>query len=297
MGAKGRSSGQAAWPPAPYMDWSVRSHSAEPGVARPRAVRITAFEDLSERHFAFEVHDPAVSECLPGQFAMQWVPGVDEVPMGISETDPARGTAWFLVDRVGDCTRALGRLREGDRIGIRGPYGRPFQVPASARLLLVGGGTGTAPMLRTVQAAHAVGSRCDVVMGARSGALLVWEDRFRAQAHRVYPCTDDGSHGFKGFTTDQAERLLRENGYDAVLTCGPEKMMAKVWKIAEAAGVPCQVSVERYMKCGIGICGSCVLGEGIRACVEGPCFPDAELPHLPDFGRFHRGPDGSKHPL
>lgn len=287
----------AAHAPPEYREWSMHSHVGPEAIARPRAVPIVAFEDLSARHFAFAVRDPALAASRAGQFCMQWIPGVDEIPMGISETDAEAGTAWFLVDRVGDATRALGALRAGDRIGVRGPYGRPFDIPRDARLLLVGGGTGTAPLLKTVQAAHAVGSRCDVVIGARDKDLLMWEDRFQRAAERTFPCTDDGSHGFHGFTTQQAESLLDDpEPYDAVLTCGPEKMMAVMVDIARRHGVPCQVSLERYMKCGIGVCGSCVMGEGVRACVEGPCFPDTELPLLPDFGHFHRGPDGSKHP-
>jgi dihydroorotate dehydrogenase electron transfer subunit len=287
----------AAGAPPEYREWSMHSHAGAEALSRPRAVPIVAFEALSERHFAFAVRDPALARCKPGQFCMQWIPGVDEVPMGISETDPDADTAWFLVDRVGDATRALGALGVGDRIGVRGPYGRPFDVPADAHLLLVGGGTGTAPLLKTVQAATERGSTCDVVIGARDDILLVWEERFRRAAERTFPCTDDGSHGFHGFTTQQAEALIEGgNTYDAILTCGPERMMAAMVDIAARHDIPCQVSLERYMKCGIGVCGSCVLGEGIRACVEGPCFPHTELPALPDFGVFHRGPDGTKHP-
>lgn len=281
----------------PHPDWSMTTHRGSEPLARPRAVRIVRFEALSERHFGIQVHDPHLARAAPGQFAMLWVPGVDEVPMGISETDEKEGTAWFLVDRVGDCTTAMGRMREGERIGVRGPYGRPFELPTGGRVLLVGGGTGTAPLLRTVHAAHALGTKVDVVLGAREKQLLVWEERFRRSADGTYPCTDDGSHGFHGFTTQQTEALL-ESGetYDLILTCGPEKMMHKVAAIAARWKIPCQVSLERYMKCGIGVCGSCVMGEGIRACVEGPCFPAAELEAVPDFGHYHRGPDGSKHP-
>lgn len=279
-----------------YAGWNVGTHRVVETMARPRAVPIVAFENLSERHFAFSVRDAALSQCKAGQFCMQWIPGVDEVPMGISMTDPAAGHAWFLVDRIGDATRALGSLRAGDKIGVRGPYGRPFDIPANANLLLVGGGTGTAPLLKTVQSATAAGSTCDVVIGARNRELLVWQERFDEAAQATYPCTDDGSHGFHGFTTQQAEQLLAANKYDAILTCGPEVMMDKMVGIGAAASVPVQVSVERYMKCGIGVCGSCVMGEGVRACVEGPCFPDTELPALPDFGNFHRSADGSKHP-
>lgn len=274
--------------------WSMVTHAGGEPLSRPRAVPITAFEHLSEKHFAFQVQDPYLAAAAPGQFAMLWVPGVDEVPMGLSESDPASGTAWFLVMAVGDCTSAMQRLATGDRIGVRGPYGRPFTVPEDADLLLVGGGTGTAPLLKTVQAGNAVGSRSTVVLGARSKEFLVFEDRFRDQAHAVHPCTDDGGHGFHGFTTQQMEALLAEGKtYDMVLTCGPERMMHKVAAIAKAAGIPCQVSVERWMKCGVGVCGSCVMGEGIRSCVEGPCFPADELDDVPDFGHFHRGADGA----
>ncbi|MBW3581822.1 MAG: dihydroorotate dehydrogenase electron transfer subunit [Euryarchaeota archaeon] len=273
------------------------SHAGGEALARPRAARIVAFERLSDRHVAFEVADPHLARTKAGQFAMLWIPGVDEVPMGVSTVDPERGTAWFLVLEVGDCTRAMGRLKAGDRIGVRGPYGRPFAVPKAAKTLLVGGGTGTAPLLAAVDEVHATGGTATVVPGARTKDLLVWLDRFEAAADAVHPCTDDGSLGHHGFTTGKTEELLATGAFDLVLTCGPEIMMVKVAEAARRHGVPCQVSVERWMKCGVGVCGSCVMGDGVRACVEGPCIPAEVAERLPDWGHYHRGPDGNKMPL
>jgi dihydroorotate dehydrogenase electron transfer subunit len=112
----------------------------------------------------------------------------------------------------------------------------------------------------------------------------------------VAPTTDDGSHGFCGFATELAEKLLKENKYDLVVACGPEIMMKKLSLITEEHQIPSQFSLERYMKCALGICGQCCVDDvGWRICVEGPVFWADQLKLISEFGEYHRDASGVKH--
>lgn len=219
----------------------------------------------------------------PGQFVMVWVPGVDEVPMALSSASS------ITVQRVGDATAALFRLGPGDRIGIRGPFGNGF--PAGGRMLAVAGGVGAAPILPAVVA----GGVKRVLLGARSREELLFRERFESLAD-LSIATDDGSLGFHGFVPE----LLGEEdvpSYDAVLVCGPERMMAAVLGILVDRGCPDKgyFSLHRYMKCGIGVCGSCCIDPGgLRVCREGPVFPGTTLVKS-EFGRYFRDASGRRH--
>ena len=109
-------------------------------------------------------------------------------------------------------------------------------------------------------------------------------------------CTDDGSVGYQGFTTGKLEELLREDSeFDLIITCGPELMMKKVVEIGERYNIPVQVSLERYMKCGIGLCGQCALDEeGLCVCRDGPVFWGDRLKYISEFGKYKRDESGSK---
>ena len=213
---------------------------------RPRTVPVQRVVRNSSRHVTLFFRDPALAGYEPGQFAMVWAPGVDEVPMAIWGGHD--GLFRILVEAKGDCTRALAAKGPGDLIGVRGPYGRPFR-PAEGRLLVVVGGTGTSPLVPLCERAPP-GTDIDVVVGARSREFLLLVDEFEAAGARVHPATDDGSHGFHGRAPDLARRLLQQGAYDQVLTCGPELMMKVVVDAAREGGVPVQASVERDPKFG-----------------------------------------------
>jgi len=232
----------------------------------------------------------------PGQFVMVWMPGVDEVPMSIGwQTD----TEFHLgIADAGDCTHAIHeQIKVGDRLGIRGPYGTSFQYEGYDHIIGVGGGYGTPPILSLAQFAAKAGKKVTIMQGARSKEYLLYEDLFdQVGAHELSCSTDDGSHGFKGFCTDILEKKLKEiAGKEkiCVYTCGPEPMMVKVAQICEENGVDCQVSLERYMKCGFGVCGQCCMDDsGIRLCKDGPViFGKLALTH-PEFGKYSRGQSG-----
>ena len=224
----------------------------------------------------------------PGQFVMVWVPGVDEVPMSLSYQGEMAG---ITVKNVGEATAALSSLQEGDRIGVRGPYGKGWTIP-KGRILCVGGGVGMAPLMSALEAIDDP-STVDVAIGARDAGEIIFDDRAMELSNDVRISTDDGSRGFKGTVVALAAGMMAERRYDMVLGCGPEIMLRYLLPACKEAGVRCQVSLERLMKCGAGLCGSCVV-DGLRVCVEGPVFFDEQVEGMSEFGRCKRTASGSK---
>lgn len=228
-------------------------------------------------------------DVLPGQFFMIWIPGVDEIPMSISQiTKSVKGITFR---NIGDATKALYQLKKGDKIGIRGPYGNGF-VLTGKRLLFVGGGTGIAMLAPVVEQARKKKLSSTVILGVKTKDQLFFKDRFRRTGATVLVSTDDGSLGYKGFASDLAKEILQKEKIDMVYTCGPERMMSSL--LSYCKSIPFQASLERYMKCAIGICGQCCVGKGLRVCLDGPIFDGATLKKVKDFGVYRRDAAGRK---
>jgi len=235
--------------------------------------------------------DPKV---LPGQFVMVWLPGIDEVPMGFSSIGPSVA---ITVQRMGEATKALCALAPGDRVGVRGPFGKGFQLLEGKRCLLVGGGNGVGPLVPLAEALVANGCRVYSAVGARTHEELLFIDRLEGiGGASPGVATDDGSKGHHGFVSNLAERLMDEDRPDVVYTCGPELMMRKVADACWDRRIPFQASLERYMKCGIGLCDACACGQYL-VCRDGPVLSGDQLLEVPDFGSFKRGPSGRKVPF
>ncbi len=221
---------------------------------------------------------------------MVWVPGIGELPMSIMVSQP--GKAAFTVRRHGTASAGLFNTGAGQKIGVRGPYGNSFDV-RPGRLLLVGGGTGLVPLMRLLTC---TGPDDDVtvLIGARTKGEVFFEGlarRLLGKKSRICVTTNDGTYGRAGLVTDEAARLCGETGFDAVYTCGPEIMMYKTVRIANSAGFFVQASLERVMKCGIGMCGSCCMGRDL-ACRDGTVFDGRHLASNPEFGRTFRNKAG-----
>jgi dihydroorotate dehydrogenase electron transfer subunit len=235
---------------------------------------------------------PFAPVSVPGQFVMLWVPGDDELPMSLSYTEgPSKGVT---VKAVGDTSRRILSLHPGDPVGVRGPYGRGFDLSAR-HVLLVAGGSGAASLAPAAELAARTGARFTVALGATSVAELLFADRFRTMGAEVVVSTDDGSAGERGFVTGPTARLLDDQRFDAVWTCGPEVMMVKVGELAKARGVRAFCSVERHMKCALGLCDACALGP-YHVCLDGPVFDAERLFGETEFGRFHRDSSGRRVP-
>ena len=247
---------------------------------------------VTESHHTKSFYFQGGFDALPGHFVMIWIPGVDELPMGLSTIGD---TMAITVHKVGDATEKMHAMNEGDKIGIRGPYGRCFNIQGST-MLVVGGGTGIASLMPAVEVAVQQKREVDVAIGALTSEELLFADRAESTGATVKLATDDGSEGFHGFVSDLAGDLLKEKDYDQILTCGPEAMMKKVIELGMEHKISTQVSMERFMRCGLGICGSCAF-DGLRICTDGPVFDAEEVYDKTDFNTRRRDPAGKLIPL
>ncbi len=228
-------------------------------------------------------------DAKPGQFVMLWIPGAGLKPFGISYLK--KGRFAVTVRKVGPFTEKMFRNKAGDSVGIQGPYGRAFSCKGK-KVALVGGGYGTAPMGLLAEEMAAKGSKVFLSTGAATKLYLIFKDRFKDGNINAMFSTDDGSFGHHGFCTDCLSGLITSEGVDRVYSCGPEVMMREVSRICSEHKVPAEFSLERYLKCGFGVCGSCSLdGTGWRVCKEGPVFTLEELQRITEFGSYKR--DGS----
>ncbi|MDE6120377.1 MAG: dihydroorotate dehydrogenase electron transfer subunit [Muribaculaceae bacterium] len=184
----------------------------------------------------------------------------------------------LLVKPLGRASGALFDYQIGDDIRVIAPLGRGFSLPqAPARVLLVGGGVGIAPLLYQAIALGAAGIRPTVVYGERTAPAHEICARFR-QVADLHICTDDGSEGFRGFVTEHPE--VTSGQYDLVQICGPMPMMKATASIVRGRGMACEVSLENHMACGLGACLCCVepTTTGNRCvCTDGPVFKIEEL--------------------
>lgn len=228
----------------------------------------------------------------PGQFIMLWYPGVDQKPFSISYQDDNKfGVTIF---GIGEFTKKLMKLKKGENLGIQGPYGNGYSTE-DYNVALVGGGCGTASLALLADELISQGKNVNFIIGAKSKTGLLYMKRFKQSKINIIPCTDDGSFGFKGFTTQALTELLKSEKIDMVYTCGPEIMMKKIINTCDEFNVDCEISMERYMKCGFGVCGQCVVdGPGIRICKEGPVLSKEIVKKIPEFGYYKRDASGKK---
>ncbi len=219
-------------------------------------------------------------QAKPGQFAMLWLPGIDEKPFTLT----AEGKECAVtVQEKGKFTKALFKLKEGDKIGIRGPYGNGFSTSRVKKACIVAGGCGAAPILLLAEELQKQGIKTAIINGARTEKECLFAERLRKTTHDLYITTDDGSLEEQGFVTAPLQRLLEKEKFDCVFGCGPEAMLKKVFELCEKYKVPCQLNLERYMRCATGICGSCVLGKWL-VCKDGPVFNSKQLRETEEFG-------------
>ncbi len=233
----------------------------------------------------------AMEDALPGQFLMVWVPGVGERPMSIGNSYPLT----ISVANVGKVSASICALKEGEMISYRGPFGKSFILPTGAKkILVVGGGYGIVPMYFLSKRARQDGIEAVAVIGGRSDNDIIYEKQLFAVCSEVFITTDDGGRGKKGTVMEEVKWLVESKKFDCVYACGPERMMYAVAQTCKDNDVHSQVSIERYMKCGVGVCGSCDIN-GKTACVDGPVFSGSKALTFSEFGKRHRDASGSLH--
>lgn len=255
---------------------------------RPRVVKVLRVKQEAPGMKTVEFGN-VFGKVKPGNFGMVWVPRVDEIPLSFSLIRKDRLAVTFR--EVGECTRALGKVKAGDRIGVRGPYGNSFE-DIKGKVVVIAGGCGLAPLMPFIENSRA---QKKVIVGARTKEQLMFMDRLK-KVKGIIICTDDGTYGEPGFVTEQLGKLdLRK--YERVYTCGPEVMMYNVVRMCKGK-VRVYASLERWMKCGVGGCGSCVLDPlGLRVCRDGPVFDDRTLAKVTDFGVYGKDASGRKVPI
>lgn len=261
-------------------------------IRQPEIVEITDIivETPTIKTFKFDWDFKKYGKPNPGEFLMIWNFS-NEKPMSISQINDNQLA--ITVKNIGKFTSQLHDLKIGDKIGVRGSYGRSFNSSfKDKRIIAIGGGVGMAP-INALACELSKNNNVDVISAAQNKEELLFLD---SDNFNVIPCTDDGSFGFEGFATDCLNDLVKSSTYDFAFVCGPEIMMKGIYDILNASKIQAQYSFERYMKCAIGLCGQCCVDrQGWRVCVEGPVFDDNQIKQITEFGKYRRDASGIKY--
>lgn len=240
--------------------------------------------------------DKNSSNAKPGQFLMVWIPRKEEIPLSIMISDK-KGYAAITIRKYGYASSSLFDLNVNDDFGIRGPYGNSFSIKSKDnKIILIGGGTGMVPLLRLMHYLKHTDKEIFIIIGAKTKNELFFINEIRrileTKKFTINVVTEDGTEGTKGYPTDLLlEILSQKNDYDMIYTCGPELMMKKVYDISLKFNVDMEASIERYMKCGIGICSSCCINDQL-VCIDGTVFNLKKLQKLSEFGISYRNKCG-----
>ncbi|MEM1569115.1 MAG: dihydroorotate dehydrogenase electron transfer subunit [Candidatus Bathyarchaeia archaeon] len=259
-------------------------------IRRPVEICSVIEENFKVKTLLFK--DRLCSKSRPGQFLMVWIVGVDEIPLSISRIGDICG---ITVAKVGEATEALHRLKVGDKFYIRGPYGNGFKE-IGQYTAVVAGGIGLAALMPLIERLKTSNRKIDIFLGFRSKSDAFWIDLLAKNVNGEFIIsTDDGSLGVKGLISEIFQRFVEDfkPQYDTVYTCGPPSMIRQIFRVCERMRYRVQASLEAYMKCAMGICGSCCLGP-YRVCSDGPVFSNRQLAKMPELGIYTRGSDGMK---
>ena len=235
-------------------------------------------------------------DAKPGQFVMLTIPYVGQKPFSVSQNYPLQ----LAIKAIGYFTRRVYNLEPGDEVLIRGPIGQGvFPVDDfSKNVYLIGGGMGVVPLRLLARFLYGTSHNVKSFLGARTRDEILFREDFK-RVGEVYTSTDDGSEGLRGTVVD----LLRSqelNPDSTVALCGPERMMVSVCSLLLNLGFKPEeifLALERYVKCGVGLCGSCGIG-GYLLCQDGPVFPYSFIrENMPDFGKYRRDSSGRRVPI
>jgi len=239
--------------------------------------------EIAEGMRRLVLHTPKIAEAaLPGQFVMVESGAKDSLlrrPFGVSGANRLEGLVTLRFAVVGKGTAWLAARQVGDLVSISGPYGMGFEI-AGGNSLLIGGGTGIAPLLFLKDEIEKRGGRALLVAGARNKLCLMESDTLSTSC---VIATEDGSLGDVGFVTAPLKRLVDGNRFDAAYACGPVPMLKAVKSLLAIHNIPLQVSLETIMGCGVGACNGCTCDEArkgagwLKVCTDGPVFKAEEV--------------------
>ena len=240
-------------------------------MAKTFDAKILSNEEVAEKIFRLTVDAPELAKISrAGQFVQVKIS--DEFtlrrPLGIASTLGGRVKIFYRA--VGRGTENLSSKKPGETLNILGALGNGYSN-FGGKILLVGGGMGLAPLLCAAEKFSS-----DVLLGGRTkDEVTFWQEEFRPHVEKIFITTDDGSYAKKGFVIDLLPEVLSAEKYSAIFTCGPEIMMRGVAKVAAEKNIPCEVSFEKRMACGLGACLSCSIDTADgrkKVCKDGPIF-------------------------
>jgi dihydroorotate dehydrogenase electron transfer subunit len=262
-----------------------------------KQIKIEKIITESESTKTFVFHH--LLQAQPGQFIMMTDFETGEKPFSLSFLDELRFSV--TVKKVGKFTSRLCELKEGDKLYIRGPYGTSFNIQADNKiedrnLLVIGGGCGIAPLRFLIyKLKENRSNKIDLVLGGRKSSDLLFLDEFKTIGINICCVTEDGSSGINGTAVDELKARFNSASYDYFYASGPELMLKNIYEYLKNKLIDGDYLLERYMKCGIGICGQCTIDPlGLRMCIEGPVLKKDTVSQLTEFGNYTRDVYGSR---
>lgn len=249
-------------------------------------------EELISGIFKFSVQaDEIVSTAKPGNFIEIRVNDDIEPflrrPISIYNMDKEKGILEFIFQVKGKGTTILSKRNEGELIDIVGPLGfGTFKYSSYENLAIIGGGIGIFPLYELAKCAHDENKNVNTYLGFRNKDLVVLEDEFGKVSNNLTITTDDGSYAQKGFAIDFLKKDIEDGKIDSIYACGPLPMLRAVRELAIEKNIPCQISLEEKMACGLGVCLGCAVKtaaspndapEYWHVCKGGPVFQAKEV--------------------
>jgi len=239
---------------------------------------VNRIRTLNDDTYILELNLPVIPENIQaGNFAEVRIDKTSDVflrrPLSIYDFDPELNTISFFIKNIGKGTNLLSKLIKGENVNIIYPLGNSFSITINGKALLIGGGSGVAPLLLLAKNLKLSGTEVVFLLGARSSKDIHLVNEFEAFG-KVLVTTEDGSLGEKGMVTQHSIWQSVKN-FDKIYTCGPDPMMKAIAKIARSNKIECEASLENMMACGFGACLCCVTEttEGNKCvCTEGPVF-------------------------
>lgn len=248
-------------------------------------------KQLNDSVVQMDVKAPFIAKkAQAGQFIIFRVDEYGErIPLTIADYDREAGTVTIIFQTIGNSTKELAQLNEGDFIqDFVGPLGIASHFENVKKAAVVGGGVGCAIAYPQAKLLHSMGVEVDIIAGFRNKEIVILEDEMKAVSNHLVITTDDGSYGTKGFVTNALQKLIDDgNQYDVVVAIGPIPMMKFVCEVTRPYDIKTIVSLNPIMIDGTGMCGGCrvtVDGKIKFACIDGPDFDG----HLVDFDELSR---------
>lgn len=240
-------------------------------------------KELANGFYSFVIHCPEMAaQAVPGQFVNLKVPEHSlRRPISICEIDREAGTLRLVFEIRGEGTKVLSSIEQGSELDLLGPLGNGFTIYPGKKAVVIGGGIGVPPML---ELAKAYNGQAAAILGFRDASVCILEEDFKAHCTQTMLYTDNGTKGEKGFVTDGLAKLIEQQAPEVIYACGPEIMLKKIIAMADEHNIPCQVSLEQRMACGVGACYVCACrlvmdGEEYfgHVCKDGPVFDSKQV--------------------